>query len=178
MPLGEAFNPLDSFGNQIWQADSNPRTFAKAFLLYLSGEVKAGRVPNATAIGMLSRLREAISPSARISWNGYVPTTCCVKQDRQTNIVLSEEFLIPEPISQEDLRKIDEVKSSIEKFVEASGGSQRVLSAIEKNKWPDASTWEFDGKKFSVVDVKVFAEIEESKIKMAKAPLPEKYNQS
>lgn len=178
MPIGETFSPLDPFGNQIWQADPNPRTLAKSWLLYLDGEIKTGREPNEKAARMLSQLREVISSPVSISWDTYIPTTCCIKENSQTNVVLSERPSTPEPISQEDLIKIDETKNSIEKFVKTSGGSQSVLRAIEKNKWPDASTWEFNGKKFAVTDAKAFAEIEESEIQMAKVPLPEECNQS
>ena len=68
------------------------------------------------------------------------------------------------------------MKSSIEKWVEVKGGSQRVLKAIRENKWPDASTWEFNGRKFAVTDVKFFAEIkeiEENNIEALMALLPD-----
>ncbi|MBI2309537.1 hypothetical protein HYU89_01440 [Candidatus Collierbacteria bacterium] len=140
MPLGETFNPLDSFGNQIWQPDSNSRLPAKIFLLYLDGEVKAGRVSDETATWMLSRLREAISPPVKISWKQYIPTTCNFKQEELIDMGAGDEpFVAPLPLSWEEIERAERTKGSIEKWVKARGGPQRVLKVIRENQWTDAA---------------------------------------
>jgi hypothetical protein len=158
MPLGETFNPLDSFGNQIWQPDPNPRLLAKVFLLYLSGEVKAGRVSNERAMGMLSRLREVISPPVKIGWEEYIPTTCYTGQTDTNN-----EPFVPLPLPEVEIERVKRTKSSIEKWVEARGGSQRVLKAVRENQWINTAIWEYEGNKFAVVDVRFFAELNKNK---------------
>ena len=124
---------------------------------------------------MMSQLHEAMFPriATRDLWQEYIPTTVCVGQKELTNADVSDPPLPPLPCSEVEIERAKEVKSSLEKWVKTRGGPQVVLKTVKENQWADTATWEYEGNKFAVADVKFFAEIEENRAGTLDAPLPE-----
>lgn len=160
MSLGE-ISPLDSFGNQIWKPEPDPRNLAKLFLQLIAVGNKEGLISNKEVKLCVSGLRAAIfdkapmlDPDARIplpieeSFEEYEERMKMekIEWDRARDEKVA---LAPLPIDVDTVNPIQE-------WIDSQGGLDNVLKAIQKNGWPDTSSWEKGGKRFTVADIKRF----------------------
>jgi len=72
-----------------------------------------------------------------------------VAQDAKSMVSMSEAL---QPIEVPVL--LEAPTDPMQEWIDAQGGLDSVLKAIQKNGWADTSSWEKDGKKFTVADIK------------------------
>lgn len=157
MSQNEIFNPVDSFGNQIWKPEPDPRSSARIFLQLVAIGNKADVISDEQMKFYVSELRRAIfDRSSVVDLDAKIPLPVSFeeyerfqREEEAKRRKVQDELamLAPFPID-------NAIINPIQEWINAQGGLDNVLNAIQKNGWADTSSWEKDGRKFMVADIK------------------------
>lgn len=141
-------NALDALRASSFQPDFDP-VVGKAISIvkFLNLAEKAGEISHDQSSRLATQLYNAMRDA------GYNLPLLAQKPPRDEIETLPQTAFRPEasPVPYEP---IETPVDPIYEWINAQGGLDNVLKAIQKNSWADTSSWEKDGRRFTVADIK------------------------